>query len=481
MFQAMAKELQQFQIRQAANQPDVKDTGPKYKELMAQKKAKKSGGAIPSPPPAVVATPAPAPVVSETAVSAPVPVPAPVFAQVPAPVPAPPPVVAAVSVPEPVPVAAVPTPAVAVVPAQVSEPMEETELTKRKIRELQGLFLKHRGGPGFGSGRLRGNEVEQFEVTLKAVGAQLRADAGPRTEAASSVPAPAPVVTQPIAAAVPAPAPIPSPPPVISRPEVEAHAPLITPPPRPDTSAMTTFTSGSVDPRLQGSLACVEGALQMYKNCSPEIQQGMLMALRAALLSAANSCQQVIEGTVDQTSYAAPPSTPPQQPAFVSTVGAQDATIEEAGEELVVVGAPVQDVMPSGNDSNSVLLRKVYDSLSAASGGGKFGLGPISAGEVRSCMNSCMQLCSRVTHETHVSNSLFLCEFQADDIADLVMDMRVILMEELDSGIPDGDDSPVESPSSNTIEPPPISGSSGGTSSTYQKMLAKARAAKKQS
>ena len=71
---------------------------------------------------------------------------------------------------------------------------------------------------------------------------------------------------------------------------------------------------------------------------------------------------------------------------------------------------------------------------------------------------------------------LFLLrELQADEIADLVMDMRAILMEELDSGIPDSDDSPVEPlPTSDAT-------SSGGTSSTYQSMLAKARAAKKQS
>ncbi len=392
MFQAMAEEMKQFQIRQAANQPDVKDTGPKYKEIMAAKKAKKSGDAIPTPAPApVVATvpepvPAPVPAVAEVPVPVPapfpavaqVPVPAPVPAPVVAQVPAPAPVVAQVQVPAPVP-GLVPTPAVAAVTSQVSEPIEETELTKRKIRELQGLFLKHRGGPGFGSGRLRGSEIEQFEVTLKSVGAQLRADAGPRTEAASTVSAPA-AVAEPIAAVVPPPAPIPAPSSVMRPPQLEAHVPLITPPPRADTSAMTTFTTGSVDPRLQGSLACVEGALQMYKNCSPEIQQGMLMALRAALLSAANSCQQVIEGTVDQTSYTPPP--PP--PVFTSTAGAQDATIEESGEEPVVDDvATVQDAMPSGNDSNTVLLRKVYDSLSAASGGGKFGLGSISAGEVR--------------------------------------------------------------------------------------------------
>lgn len=92
------------------------------------------------------------------------------------------------------------------------------------------------------------------------------------------------------------------------------------------------------------------------------------------------------------------------------------------------------------------LKNQVYDSLSAASGGGKFGLGPISAGE-------------------------------ASDIVDLVMDMRSILMEELDSGIPD-DDSPVPTPTS--AAEPPRSQPSQGTSSTYQKMLAKARAAKKQ-
>lgn len=375
MFQAMAEEMKQYQIRQAASQPDAKDTGPKYKAMMEAKKKGKTSGpispAVQTGPVASILTPTPAPVVAEV----PAPVPAPVVAEIPAPVPEPAPVVA--QVPAPVPV---PAPVVAEIPAPnsvttaASEPMEETELTKRKIRELQGLFLKHRGGPGFGSGRLRGNEIEQFETTLKSVGAQLRADAGPRSDVAPAVSAPVPATpapAPPVTAASPA---IP-----VQTTMASAPVPIITPPPRPDTSAMTTFSAGSVDPRLESSFACVEGALQMYKNCPPDIQQGMLMALRAALLSAANSCQQVIEGTVDQSSYAPPPSAA----AFAAALGAQDATIEEPGEEPVVV-APVQDALPSGNDSNTLLLRKVYDSLSAASGQGKFGLGPISADEVNS-------------------------------------------------------------------------------------------------
>ncbi len=64
--------------------------------------------------------------------------------------------------------------------------------------------------------------------------------------------------------------------------------------------------------------------------------------------------------------------------------------------------------------------------------------------------------------------------FQASEIADLVRDMRSVLMEELDSGIPEAVMSTVPSPSPSG---PEVSRSES-TSSTYQQMLAKARAAK---
>ncbi len=84
---------------------------------------------------------------------------------------------------------------------------------------------------------------------------------------------------------------------------------------------------------------------------------------------------------------------------------------------------------------------------------------------------------SLVVHTKLISS--LLSTFQASDIVDLVMDMRSILMEELDSGIPDGDVSPVlPTTGSTSAAELPRSQPSAGTSSTYQKMLAKARAKK---
>jgi hypothetical protein len=115
----------------------------------------------------------------------------------------------------------------------------------------------------------------------------------------------------------------------------------------------------------------------MYKNSPEELKTSILPALRAALMSAANSCTQVIEGTVDQTSYTPPPAAAPRAGNI------SDAAIEDTGEKPAsVVPTPAAAAAPTGNDSNTVLLRKVYDALDEASGEGKFGVGPISSDEV---------------------------------------------------------------------------------------------------
>jgi hypothetical protein len=68
------------------------------------------------------------------------------------------------------------------------------------------------------------------------------------------------------------------------------------------------------------------------------------------------------------------------------------------------------------------------------------------------------------------SNVLNLYRKQASDLSELVSEMRAILMEELESGIPEQTLS-VASPDSSENE-------SASTVSSYQQMLAKARAKK---
>jgi hypothetical protein len=393
--QAVAKEMQQIQIRQAAAQPDVKDMGPKYKAILEAKKKKISKPQSDITQQVVASTDTtmlPEPVLASPSVPSPAPAVIPLTTNVMA-SPAPPidsssfesvsPIRESTSTTSPGATASTETTS-STAPAEtrIQEEKGETESTKRQIRELQGLFLKHRGGPGFGSGRLRGKEIDQFESTLRAVGAQLRVEAGPRDQAMTSVamPASAPILEMPhqvvsstSESAPTQPRPTPS--------TEHKVAPIITPPPRPDTSAMTAFVTSSVDPKIQASIACVEGAIQMYKNCDPDLQQGVLMMLRAAFLSAAKTCQNVMEG--ESSMY----TTPMPATSFTSPFTAQDATIETPGEGTLVV-EPIEDIKPSGTDINTVALHKVYNSLCAASGDGKYGLGPISSNEVSAKISS---------------------------------------------------------------------------------------------
>lgn len=420
---AIAEKMMEGQAKMEPKKP-VDARGPNYKEMLARKR---KGGAAP-----VVAAPVPVP---EPVVAAPVPTPEPVVAAPkPAPVPAPEPVVVQAPAPEPV-----------VAAAPVAQPVGETDQMRSDLRKLQGLFLKHRGGPGFGSGLLRDQEVGQFEATLKTVGATLRDEAGPRDNAPAA-PAQAPAGA-------------------VANPPMFQHNPIIPPPPRPttsdmteytaptmpqgleptfacvtgamsmyqnspadlqptllgalraallaaanscgqamggttaddtttttyepdatpyrpDTTDMTTFTRSSVDPRLEGTLACVTGAMSMYTNSPPELQPALLGAVRAAVLSAANACGQVLAGTFDQTAYTAP------------TTSNEGEKKEQQQPITVTAAASTATATPpsTGNDSNSARLTKVYEALDNASGEGRFGLGPIGAAEVSCCFAS---LCAR--------------------------------------------------------------------------------------
>jgi hypothetical protein len=53
----------------------------------------------------------------------------------------------------------------------------DDEESKKFDQELQlalGLLLKHRGGPGFGHGRLKGKELNLLEQTLRSVAQKLQ-------------------------------------------------------------------------------------------------------------------------------------------------------------------------------------------------------------------------------------------------------------------------------------------------------------------
>jgi hypothetical protein len=358
---------------------------------------------------------------------------------------------------------AAPTPTAADVPTNPEE-------TRQRIRTLMGLTLKHRGGPGFGKGRLKGPEIDRYENLLREITALLR------EEAEHSQPTEDPSVRTSVAPTPTAFSTVVQPPPVVASPAV----------------AQTPHTSGGVTPITVGgmdsTIACIEGAITMYKNSPPQLQQSVLVTLRAALVAAVDSCNVVlaaqppppavhgspdgridgmiacIEGAVtmyrnsppqlresvlvtlrialmsavETCNAVVPGGAPPQQQHVVPVEAVHDGPVV-AVTPPPVPRSPVAPAAPPlmGTDPNSRALEEIYGSVKAAHGGGSLGLrSDLTPGE-------------------------------ASQLADDLVDMRRMLMEELESGIPD---------------PSPVGGSTGSSdessASRYHAMLAKARAEK---
>lgn len=196
------------------------------------------------------------------------------------------------------------TPAMSTSPPAATAPLsDETEdrpEVRRGFRTLMGLILKHRGGPGFGMGRLKGEEAEGFEKLLGEITELLRSEASSGGIAAAQVNVAAPAQS------------IAPPPPiqqqkVATPPQSVAMQPpqrqVLSSPSPPQqqfsspaavSSAMTYTAPGPPDQRMTSTIACVEGAVLMYKNSPSEIREGLMIPLRGALMSAMNTCNQII-------------------------------------------------------------------------------------------------------------------------------------------------------------------------------------------
>ncbi|KAL3810266.1 hypothetical protein ACHAXA_008634 [Cyclostephanos tholiformis] len=306
----------------------------------------------------------------------------------------------------PSPVADVPPPKPTTPPPQVglststislSAPVATTdeEDVRRKVRTLQGLLLKQRGGPGFGAGRLKAPEARRLEETLEEVKGILRAelDVGGAASTASDS-------TETARAVVPAPT-MPPPPAII----------VDLPPPR--TNAMsTTMTS---DP-LAGSVACVEAVLRMYKESNPAEREAMIIPLREALMAAASASNKYIAETelsAHRSAMEAGPATAfaslgrdvtPARP-IMGFPTSYDAVTDSHEAVEGVVSTPTAVATGDGNEANEKKLEEAYSALLNARGnGGKLGLKNISGNE-------------------------------ANDLSAKLIAMRGVLLDELNNGI----------------------------------------------
>jgi hypothetical protein len=164
----------------------------------------------------------------------------------------------------------------------------------------------------------------------------------------------------------------------------------------------------------------------MYKHSPPEVQEGVLVTLRAALLSAVSTCNDIIANNEVANVQAYQTVT-----SDVRTSQAPEVQEEEIGVWEPAAAAPAY----TGTDTNSQVLEQVYNKLKAASGDGKMGL------------------------------RKGLDPKDASELADGIAEMRALLVGELDTGIPEP-------------EGQPGAASATPTSQKYQELLAKARAQK---
>jgi hypothetical protein len=316
---------------------------------------------------------------------------------------------------------------------------------RRTIRTFMGLMLKHRGGPGFGKGRLKGAEAKQFEEKLTELTELLRAEAL-KAQAAGGDALPSPVSSATPSAPVTQLAAPPSPPAAVEAtfpstatapenadvspvPDEQRVASMIAcvegavmmykhSPPELKESAIVTLRSALMsavntcsqmlpetvaappvpgvagaspaEQRITSMIACVEGAVQMYKHSPSEIKESALVTLRAALMSAVNTCNQLIAESEAQNvqnyqAFATPATNkPPSSNQFFEVKPYEtNQEGESAGAQAAAAPSEPPRQLNSGTDENSKFFQGVLDSLTSLSGDEKFGLSSISPDQVR--------------------------------------------------------------------------------------------------
>jgi hypothetical protein len=209
-------------------------------------------------------------------------------------------------------------------------------------------------------------------------------------------------------------------------------------------------SSASGATQVDRMIACIEGATSMYKNSPPELQGSILITLRAALMSAVNECNKIIAENeiANLEAYVAATG---GRVAPTSDAPAQytDVMVDEVDEPVVQAPVAAQPAAPA------------VPTQSASTG-----MDPNS--KILQSVYNRIQAASG-------GGKLGLKEEMTSDEAEAlingIQDMRSVLMEELESGTPKAELTAATSASSNA------SGESS-TASKYQEMLAKARAEK---
>jgi len=168
--------------------------------------------------------------------------------------------------------------------------------------------------------------------------------------------------------------------------------------PVPAQAATLVSTTGNeMNDPLAGSVACVEAALQMYKDSSPEDREAMMIPLREALLaatSASNKYMAESELTAHKTAMEAGPSAvastlesvAPAQPmmGFPTTY----EVTKSDSESIPTALSNEKSTTLSDKEENNRKLKEVYEALKKAKGTeGKLGLKNMSGDEANALID----------------------------------------------------------------------------------------------
>ena len=212
--------------------------------------------------------------------------------------------------------------------------MEDSEESRRSIRTLMGLVLKHRGGPGFGAGRLKEAEAQKLTDAISEVMALLK------TEGADG----------------------------------SAPVPSTTP-----TSVSSNDLSSASSMQLEAAIACAEGALGLYKGSDASSKKELVGPVRDALASAIKVLSKEIDGSSpEMVSTALTPPAP--APVYATTMDFPD-TYKVTKPEMDESNTTNTDEGTSP-DENTEILQNAYDKLKAFAGDEKYGLREVAPNEV---------------------------------------------------------------------------------------------------
>jgi hypothetical protein len=207
---------------------------------------------------------------------------------------------------------------------------------------------------------------------------------------------------------------------------------------------------GNQDWRIDNMISVIDGAITMYKNCPPELKESVIVTLRAALMSAVQTCDGVLGTNQALPTPTSPAVAEPAKAVSTPSMSIPAEPLDTSFHQVVVHDPPPSPPVEASSidtDSNSRTLETIYEKVIAASGDGKFGL--------RSDLGA----------------------NEANELAESLVEMRKTLMKELEMGIP----APGLATEKETNEVLVVAANGTTESSSvskYQQMLAKARATK---